>query len=356
MIDFRSDTCTAPTAAMLRAMVDAKFGNEGYGDDSVVNELEAKAALTFKKEAAVFLPSGTMGNLISILSHVCRGEEIITDIDAHIVTNECGGICAVAGAIPKTLLSKKGVMSLPDVKKAIKSSGSVKTPRTGLICIENTHNKSSGSVLPMEYIEAICNLAHENYIPVHMDGARIFNASIASGRPVCEIVRYVDSITFCLSKGLGCPAGAVLLGKSEFIKKARFYKKMLGGVMRQTGIIAAAGIIALDEMVDRLKADHLNAKLLASGLSRMDKIIIEISDIQTNIVYFRIKLTEDACVKVVENLKMKYGILVDYKGDGTVRMVTHKDISKDDVEYTLLKLEAEIQCASGDNNDSNHAV
>ncbi|MEA5034881.1 low-specificity L-threonine aldolase [Cloacibacillus evryensis] len=334
--DFRSDTSTRPTQSMLQAMLLAECGNEGYGDDPTLNELERRASVLFGKDAALFMPSGTMANLVAVMSHINRGNEVILEADSHIITNECGGLCVVAGAIPRILPGEKGVMDLNKVEGLIRKQ-SFKTPSTGLICIENTHNKSSGSVLPMKYITDISALAHEHDVPVHMDGARIFNASVASSTPVKEIAAPVDSVTFCLSKGLCCPAGAMLLGRKAFIDEARRNKKMLGGIMRQTGILAAAGLIALDETVERLQDDHNNAKLLALKLAEINDIFIDINSVQSNMVYFKINVSESKCLNIIQYLKNN-GVLVDYKGGGSVRMVTHKDISEQDINKAIRQI------------------
>ncbi len=343
--DFRSDTSTRPPQSMLQAMLLAECGNEGYGDDPTLGELEKKASRLFGKESALFMPSGTMANLVAVMSHINRGDEVILGVDSHIMTKECGGLCVVAGAVPRTLPEKNGVMDINCVESLIRGQ-SFKTPATGLVCIENTHNKSSGSVLPIKYIESITSLAHKYNIHIHMDGARVFNAAVALSVPVKDIVAAVDSVGFCLSKGLGCPAGAVLLGNKDFIDKAKRNKKMLGGVMRQTGILAAAGLVALDEMIERLEDDHSNAKLLAEGLSKISNITIDVAIVQTNMVYFKINLSENKCLLIIKYFK-EQGLLVEYKGGGIVRMVTHKDISQNNVKEALAQISEAMKIFGG---------
>lgn len=339
-IDFRSDTSTSPTPAMLKAMSVAACGNEGYGDDPTLCRLEKRAADLFAKEAALFVPSGTMGNLVAVMSHVGRGDEVILEANSHIITNECGGLCVAAGAIPRTIVGERGVMALAQMKELIRKKSS-KTPKTGLLCLENTHNKSGGSVLPLSYIKSVGNLAHSYGIPVHMDGARIFNASVATSVHVKEIAAPVDSVMFCLSKGLSCPAGSLLVGGADFIERAKYNKKLLGGVLRQTGILAAAGLVALDEMIERLRDDHDKARNLAQSLAHMKNIEIKVGTVETNMVYFRLCLEEDICLKIIDSMKAN-GILLDYKGDGIVRMVTHKDITEDDIDLTLNLLSTQV--------------
>lgn len=340
MIDFRSDTSTMPTNEMIEEMTKAKIGNEGYGDDPTIKELERRAAEITGKESSIFLPSGTMGNLVAVTSHVQRGDEVILESDSHIITNECGGLCVVSGAIPRTLKGSRGVMDVDELKMLIRRE-SAKTPKTSLICLENTHNKSSGSILPFEYIKMVSEIAHERGIPIHLDGARIFNASVATKMAVKTIVEPVDSVMFCLSKGLACPVGSILAGRKDFIEKARYVKKMLGGVMRQAGILAAAGLVALDKMIDRLSEDHRNAKYLASGLSVLPGFKVEPRNVETNMVYFEIEYPDDICREIIKRLKND-GILVDYKGNGLFRMVTHKDIGGQDIEKALSVFRAAV--------------
>ena len=270
-IDLRSDTITLPTDEMRKAMENAEVRDDVYQEDPTINRLEKLAATKVGKEAALFVPSGTMGNLIAVLAHCQRGEEVILGAESHICYYEVGGISAVAGVIPSTILGdSKGALTPQAVDKALREEN-IHYPETSLICLENTHNRAGGTIYPIQLTKEIYQLAHQRNIQVHLDGARIFNAAIALNLEPSVLAKEVDSVMFCLSKGLSAPVGSILDGSRKFIEKARKQRKMLGGGMRQAGILAAAGIIALEKMVERLRENHNNARILGEGLSNLHK-------------------------------------------------------------------------------------
>lgn len=340
-LDFRSDTCTFPTKEMLIATSNAKLGNDGYGDDPTVNELEHISALLMGKEAGLLLPSGTMGNLVTLMVCCNRGDEVILEANSHIFISEMGGIGSVAQLIPRPIEGVKGIIQPEQAEKLVrlKPKNMVKT---GLISIENTHNAAGGTIFPPEIIAGIAEVAHYYNIPLHIDGARIFNAAVALGVNVKELTWSADSVIFCLSKGLACPIGSVLVGSLEFIEKARKIRHLLGGRMRQAGIIAASGIVALNSMINRLAIDHVNAKRLAEGLSQFPFIQIDLKTVQTNIVRFKIVDKKINGANFTQKLK-NHGILIDNsgvtdKGIENFRMVTHKDIEAEDVDQVLVSV------------------
>ncbi|ACM23118.1 L-allo-threonine aldolase [Thermotoga neapolitana DSM 4359] len=332
MIDLRSDTVTKPTEEMRKAMAQAEVGDDVYGEDPTVNELEKLAAKIFGKEDALFVPSGTMGNQVSIMAHTQRGDEVILEANSHIFWYEVGAMAVLSGVMPHPVAGKNGVMDPDDVKKAIRPDN-VHFPRTSLITIENTHNRSGGRVIPLENMKEIYSIAKEFGINVHVDGARIFNASVATGIPAKEYARYADSVMFCLSKGLCAPVGSVVVGDSEFIKRARKARKMLGGGMRQAGVLAAAGIIALTKMVDRLKEDHENARFLAMKLREIG-YQVNPEDVETNMVILRtdnLRVNASVFLKELE----ENGVLASSLSDTEIRLVTHKDVSRSQIEDAL---------------------
>lgn len=330
--DFRSDTSTLPTPQMIAAISDAELGNDGYREDPTVKRLEEMAAAILGKEESMVVPSGTMGNLIALMTHCNRGDEVIVDTKAHVLLDEINGLETIAQLAPKPVLASKGVIDPEQIRNSIRPPSS--TPRTGLVWIENTHNREGGTVVPREAIEAIADSAHRHGVPIHIDGARIFNAATALDLNVAELVKPVDTIMFCLSKGLGCPIGSMLVGSSAFIEKARRIRRVLGGGMRQTGIIASTGIVALSTMIDRLRIDHWHAKQLAVGLRQIPSIALATERVQTNIVRF-VWVDQRIDGDHLTRLLRGRGILVDYKGNGNFRMVTHKDINADAVETAL---------------------
>ncbi|MBE0684890.1 MAG: low-specificity L-threonine aldolase [Anaerolineaceae bacterium] len=332
MIDLRSDTVTLPTDEMRHAMALADVGDDVYGEDPSINRLEVLSASRMGKEAGLFIPSGTMGNLIAFLTHCQRGEEAIMGDQAHTFYYEVGGVSALGGIMVHTVPNlADGTIQLADLQNAIRPAD-VHFPTTRLIALENTHNRCGGVVLTPEYIQNVVKLANDNGLFVHMDGARIFNAAIKLGMPVHYLVDGVDSVTFCLSKGLGAPVGSVLCGTQDFIYRARRTRKQLGGGMRQAGILAAAGIVALETMVDRLEEDHQRALLLAEALRHIPNIQVRTNSPQTNMVF--IDLTDHETrsnIQVIDELK-KMGVLIGTSKTRGFRLVTHYGISDDDIE------------------------
>lgn len=333
VIDLRSDTVTSPTAAMRRAMAEAEVGDDVYGEDPTVNRLEASAARIFGREAAIFVPSGTMGNQIAIKLHTRPGQEIICEARAHILDWEMGMPAWFAGCLLRTLRAEDGILTWPEIKKKI-AAPSYARAQTGLIEIENTHNMAGGTITPVEIMEEICDGGHERGIAIHLDGARIFNAATALGRSVAEITRKFDSIMFCLSKGLGAPVGSMLVGSRSFIDQARSVRKALGGGMRQAGILAAAGLIALEEMPKRLPQDHANARFLAEGLARIPGIGIDPAKVRTNIVVFDVSSTGMSSSELLRRLRERnvIGSAID---ESLVRMLTHMDVTRSDCEQAI---------------------
>jgi threonine aldolase len=338
VIDLRSDTVTKPTPEMRQAMFDAEVGDDVYGEDPTINSLEAIAAKRTGKEAALFTTSGTQSNLIAVLTHTRHGNEIILGSQSHIFWYEVGGSAALGGVMVHTVENdKSGRLSLPEIEQAIRTKN-IHYPETALLCLENTHNRCGGAVLTGDYTSEVCKLAHAHGVKVHLDGARIFNAAIALGVPVSALTQDVDSVSFCLSKGLSAPVGSLLCGSREFIEKARKFRKMLGGGMRQAGILAAAGIVALDTMVGRLADDHANAGRLAKGLARIKGIELEQDEIPTNIVLFR--LSPELSVEEFNKGWEKTGLKLSPRGGSLFRAVTHRMITLEDIDETLSKIEA----------------
>ncbi|MEZ5428704.1 MAG: GntG family PLP-dependent aldolase [Pyrinomonadaceae bacterium] len=335
MIDLRSDTVTRPTAAMRRAMAEAEVGDDVYAEDPTVNRLQEKAAEIFGKEAALFVPTGSMGNQIAVKLHTRPGVEIIIEEKGHIFNYEMGAPAAVSGAMIRPVKSAgdDGMLSWAEIEPALHVDQPYYACPTGLICLENTHNFGGGSVMTAAQCASICDHAHELGIPVHLDGARIFNASAALGETVAELSEKTDSVQFCLSKGLGAPVGSMLLGTKDFIKEARVWRKRLGGGMRQVGVLAAAGLVALEESPARLHIDHENARRLAAGVAELPGVEIDAERVATNIVIFDITGTGKTSAEIVDQLKNR-GILSIPFGPA-IRMVTHCDVSREDIETTL---------------------
>jgi len=330
MIDLRSDTFTYPTKSMLDAMATAKVGDDVFQEDPTVQELENLAAEKTGKEAAVFVPSGTMGNLISVLSHCGRGDEILLGNKSHISLYEVGGVSALGGVHPRTLPNNDdGTISIEILEKGIRHPD-IHSPPTRLICLENTHNLCQGSPIHPEYMMSVWNLAKKYGLKIHLDGARIFNAAVALKMPVSQLTEKVDSVMFCLSKGLSAPVGSLVCGSSEFIDKARKARKMVGGGMRQAGYLAAAGIVSLVNLVDRLQEDHENAKMLATQISQIEGIELDKSKIKTNIIFFKLTgLDGEAFLQQLEKKQIK--ILMTDPGAGIFRAVLHREVSKEQV-------------------------
>ncbi len=331
MIDLRSDTVTLPTAAMRKAVFEAEVGDDVYGEDPTVNRLQELAADMIGKEAAMLVPSGTMGNQIAVLTHCRPGTEVILEADSHIYYYEAAAASVFAGVQPRPLPGKRGSMPAGLVEWAIRQDD-IHLPPTSLICVENTHNRAGGTVVPLEDMKAVYDVACRHNLPVHLDGARIFNASIASGVTVKEFTACTTSVQFCLSKGLGAPVGSIIAGPRDFIDEARRWRKRLGGGMRQAGIFAAAGIIALETMVDRLAEDHANARLLADSLAALKGIEFNPDDVDTNIVI--IKPTVMSIQQLGSELE-KRGILTVVIEPDRVRFTTNKDVNRNDIETTI---------------------
>lgn len=332
-VDLRSDTITQPTDAMRRAMCEAEVGDDVYGEDPTVNRLEDVAAAMLGKEAGLFTASGTMSNLIALLVHTRPGDEIVLGSEAHILWYEVGSASAVAGtnlrAVPN---DEYGRMDVDLVQAAIRPED-IHFPSTSLLCIENTHNRCGGAVLTPAYTAAACDVAHRNGLQVHLDGARIFNAAVALDIPAVDLTAPVDSVCFCLSKSLSAPVGSVLCGSRDFIARARKKRKMLGGGMRQAGIIAAAGLVALDTMLDQLEKDHGNAKRLAIGLAGIPGVVCSPEATASNIVMFSIP-PHVPSREFVDRLRER-GVKLNHTSRNAIRAVTHRMIDADDVDYAI---------------------
>ena len=336
VVDLRSDTVTRPTPAMRRAMYEAEVGDDVYGEDPTVNRLQERAAEIFGREATLFVPSGTMGNQTAIKVHTRPGQEVICEERAHIYNFEMATMAAFSGVLPRPVAAPDGIMTWDLIAPQVRPR-SEHRPRTGLVELENTSNLAGGSVYPPEIAGDIVNHAHAAGLPVHLDGARIFNASVALGRSVVELTSQFDSVMFCLSKGLGAPVGSMLVGSKEFIAEARLVRKMLGGGMRQAGVLAAAGLVALEESPGRLHVDHENAKLLASGLAEIPGITIDASKVVTNILFFDVSGSSLPAPEVSQRLKAQ-GILANPYNPKLIRMVTHKDVDRAGCERALVVL------------------
>ena len=334
-IDLRSDTVTKPTPEMREAMAEAEVGDDVYRDDPTVNKLEAMAAEKLGKEASVFVPSGTMGNLLALLVHCQRGDEVIVGSKSHIYLNEAGGMSALGGIQPCPVPNQKdGILALDDILASIRSED-VHHPITRLVCLENTQNICGGVPLTVEYTRQVGELAHENGLALHIDGARIFNSAVAQGVDVKDLVAPADSVMFCLSKGLVAPIGSMLAGTEKFIARARHLRKMLGGGMRQVGVVAAAGLISIEKMTARLGNDHIHAKKLADGLRQLEGIILDDGSPYTNMIYFTLaESTKSNAPQTAEKMK-EYGILVDPDDWRRFRLVTHYWIDDHAVEKTV---------------------
>jgi threonine aldolase len=332
-IDLRSDTVTQPTPAMREAMYRAEVGDDVFGEDPTVNRLEKMAAERLGKEAALFVVSGTMGNLVALLTHCGRGDEVIVGDRSHTYLFEQGGMAALGGMTPRPVANQPdGTLHLEAIAAAIRGDD-VHQPRTRLVCLENTHNMCNGTPLTPGYTTQVAQLAHDRGLRVHLDGARVFNAAAALGVDASELVKDVDSVMFCLSKGLCAPVGSLLCGSADFVAEARRSRKIVGGGMRQVGILAAAGIVALEQLTGRLADDHRRAKRLAEGLAEIPGI--EVAPVSTNILYFR--LTEEASKtpeQIVDGLTER-GVLLLGRLEGSFRAVTHYWISDEDIEQTL---------------------
>ncbi len=333
MIDLRSDTVTKPSANMRAAMANAEVGDDVYGEDPTVNRLERRAAEIFGKEAALFVPTGTMGNTIAVKLHTHHGEEVICEARSHIVDWELSMMAWFAGCQARMVPTADGLLTWKQIEAAVRRKGPHNAPTT-LICLENTHNMSGGTVYRQDAIDEICEGAHQLGLKVHVDGARIFNASVATGTPVARITREVDSVMFCLSKGLGAPAGSMLVGTAGAIEQGRLYRKRLGGGMRQAGVLAAPGLIALEDSPAHLDGDHQNARYLAEQLSQLPGVQIKAPQVETNIVIFNIAGTGLSTAEFSQELKSR-GVLANGINAVQMRMVTHSDVSREQCEQVV---------------------
>jgi len=335
IIDLRSDTITLPTEEMRQAMYEAELGDDVHREDPTVNRLEELAAQVMGKEAALFTPSGTMSNLIAVLAHTRPGDEILVGSEAHMLWYEVGGASALGGVVIRTVPNEEDGRIAPDaIEQAIRPKD-IHHPPTALLCLENTHNRCGGAVLTPEYTAAIAQLAHQLGLQVYLDGARIFNAVVALDVPASELAKPVDSVGFCLSKGLSAPVGSLFCGAQESVEKARKWRKMLGGGMRQAGVIAAAGIVAIQKMVNRLAEDHTNARRLADGLARIPGFTVHPEKVQTNIVNFEFPAT----VSDFMPRAAAQGVKMLSRGGRRVRAVTHRMLSAADIDEALERLE-----------------
>ncbi len=331
-VDLRSDTLTLPTPQMREAMARAEVGDDVWEEDPTVKRLEAVAAERLGQEAGLFVASGTMGNLVSVVSHTRSGQEVVLDLDSHIFNYEVAGAAVIGSVQMRPVKTARGFLSPEQVKEALRPAN-IHVPPTGLVCLENTHNRHGGTCCAPEEIAAVAAVAHAAGVPVHLDGARLFNAAVALGRPASEFARHVDSVTFCVSKGLGAPVGSVVCGARDFIARARRVRKMVGGGMRQAGVIAAAGLVALERMVDRLAEDHANARRLAEGLAKLPRLRVDLASVQTNIVIFGVERAGgvEALVAGCAARKVKVHAI----GPTSIRCVTHKDVDAEDIERAL---------------------
>ena len=338
-IDLRSDTVTRPTPAMRRAMADAEVGDDVYAEDPTVNRLQSLLAERAGFEAGLLMPSGTMSNQVAIAVHTRRGEEVIVPEGAHVYEYELGSMAVISGVLPRTVPAPLGVPEVADIRAAIHRS--IHQAPTGLVVLENTHNKAGGTVVPLKRLEEIGEVARDEGLPLHLDGARGFNAVAALGTTLAELCAPFDSVSLCLSKGLAAPVGTVLLGSKDFIRESHRYRKMLGGGMRQAGVVAAAGIVGVTEMSERLHDDHARARRLAEGLAGLPGVTVDLSSVQTNMVYLHIAYAP-AFAAALESRGVRVGAL----GPQTVRLVTHYEIGDDDVTRVLEAAERAVAVAA----------
>ena len=333
LIDLRSDTVTKPSPAMRRAMAEAEVGDDVYLEDPTVNRLQARAAEIFGREAALFVPSGSMGNLVCIMAQATRGQEVICEAAGHVYNYEMASMSALGGVLPRVIPTTDGIMSWEQISPAIREKAYYR-PQTALVALENTHNMAGGTVYPNRVVHEICDKAHDAGLRVHLDGARVFNAAVYLGENVAEMTKKFDSIQFCFSKGLGAPVGSMIVGSRDFIEHGRVLRKILGGDMRQVGVLAAAALVALEEGPKRLHVDHENAQLLAQGLAQIPGIGVQPDKVQTNIVLYDVGATGLGSTQFLKRLaeRQVLGGPVDAR---RVRMVTHLDVDRNDIEQAL---------------------
>jgi threonine aldolase len=333
-IDLRSDTVTHPTEAMQEAMRRAELGDDGREGDPTVRKLEALAASKVGKQAALYFPSGTMANLCSLLTHTSRGSEVLLERTAHIINYENSGLSLLGGLFYRAIPGSRGAMDTTALEFAFDSGLASKKLAPALVCMETSHNTAGGAVLPLEHMTAVTRIARENGAKVHLDGARLFNAAVALGVAADKIASHADTVCFCVSKGLSAPVGSLLCGSSAFVERARHFRRMLGGAMRQSGVVAAAGIVALETMIDRLRDDHAHAKALAEGFHRIDPSLVDPASIETNIVRIDVSGSGRAARRWVEELATEGVATSDY-GRTQLRFVVHRHIGPVEVEQAL---------------------
>jgi threonine aldolase len=336
------DTSTMPTEDMLDAMRSARLGDDVYGEDPTVNELEALTATTLGMEASLFLPSGTMANLAAVLAQTSRGDEVAGESDAHLFNYEAGGIAMIAGCMPLLIAGTGGVLTAEQVEPRLRKANEHYPPTT-LLAIENTHNRAGGAVTPPAVMAGLRELCDRRGLRLHVDGARIFNAAVALGVPVADLVRDADSVSFCLSKGLSAPVGSMLAGSADLVREARRMRKVLGGGMRQAGVLAAAGIVALQNGVDQLARDHAMARYLAQELSLIALLDVESKKVQTNIVVVGITRTKLTVEDLVSRLRYEFGIRVSAQPPSFIRFVTHRHIGEEEVARAADAMSALVQ-------------
>ena len=337
-VDLRSDTLTLPTPEMREAMARAEVGDDVWGEDPTVQRLEATAAARLGKEAALFVASGTMGNLVSVVAHTHAGQEVVLDLDSHIYNYEVAGGTIVGHVQMRPVKTERGFLTPEQVEESLRPAN-IHIPQTGLVCLENTHNRHGGTCCPPEQIAAVAAVAHGAGVPVHIDGARLFNAVVALKRDVREFVGPVDSVTFCLSKGLAAPVGSIVCGSAAFIERAKRVRKMVGGGMRQVGVLAAAGLLSLERMVDRLADDHVNARTLAEAVAAMPGLTVDLASVQTNIVIIRVDRGDRArstaaTAELVQGCAARK-VKVHAMGPTAIRCVTHKDVDAEDTRRAV---------------------
>jgi threonine aldolase len=339
VVDLRSDTLTLPTAEMRDAMARAEVGDDVWEEDPTVKRLEAMAAERLGKDAGLFVTSGTQGNLVSVVAQTWAGAEVVLDADSHVFNYEVAGAAVVGHVQTRPIKTARGFLTPAQVREAIRPAN-IHLAETALVCVENTHNRHGGTCCTPEEIAAVAEVAHAAGARVHLDGARLFNAAVALDRPARDFCASVDSVTFCLSKGLGAPVGSIVCGGTEFVARARRVRKMLGGGMRQAGILAAAGIVALERMVDRLADDHANARALAGGIAKLPGLRVDLGSVQTNIVIFHVERPggPEASARATQELVAGCAarkVRIHAIGPGSIRCVTHKDVDADDIRRAL---------------------
>ena len=342
IVDLRSDTLTLPTPEMREAMARAEVGDDVWEEDPTVKRLEAVAAERTGQAAGLFVASGTMGNLVCVVSHTRAGQEVVLDLDSHIFNYEVAGSAVIGSVQMRPVRTARGFLTPDQVREALRPAN-IHLPQTGLVCVENTHNRHGGTCCTPEEIAAIAEVAHGAGVPVHLDGARLFNAAVALGRPAADFARHADSVTFCVSKGLGAPVGSVVCGSATFVLRARRVRKMVGGGMRQAGVIAAAGLVALERMVDRLADDPTNARRLAEGIARLPGLRVDLARLQTNIVIVTVERRGGPTAAAAAASELVAGcaarkVKLHAMGPASIRCVTHKDVDAEDIQRALAAL------------------